>query len=247
MSDVRVHRDPEDVAAAVADAFLDLVQDPPPGPMWEVALTGGSIARLIHREIASRALSRDVAWDRVRFWFGDERFVAADSPDRNVEQAREDLLDHLDDLPSSHVMAIGSADDHPDVHAAADAYAATVRSEGTGAFGLVMLGLGPDGHVASLFPGHDSLEVGGRIAVGETASPKPPPERVSLTFDALNRSERVWFVVGGADKADAVRRTLADHGSVAETPARGIGAPAPGVPHGPEITWWIDESAAADI
>jgi len=247
MNDVRVHPSPEDVAAAVADAFLDLVEQAPSGPVWEVALTGGSIARLIHREIASRALARDVDWERVRFWFGDERFVAGDSPDRNVGQAREDLLDHLDDLPATHVMPIGSTDDFPDVQAAADAYSATMRSEGTGLFGLVMLGLGPDGHVASLFPGHDSLEVDDQIALAETASPKPPPERVSLTFGALNRSERVWFVVGGADKADAVRRALAEHGSVAETPARGIGAPAPGVPDGPEITWWIDDPAASDI
>jgi 6-phosphogluconolactonase len=98
-----------------------------------------------------------------------------------------------------------------------------------------MLGMGPDGHVASLFPGDPHLQDHDHIAVAVTDSPKPPPERVSLTFDALNRSRAVWFLVTGAEKADAVRRAWAFEGSVEETPARGI--------VGPSVTWFVDEAA----
>ena len=94
---------------------------------------------------------------------------------------------------------------HPDLDAAAAAYADLVRSAGTGAFDLVLLGMGPDGHVASLFPGFPQLDVVDQIAVPVTGSPKPPPERISLTFAALNRTAEVWFLVSGEGKADAVR------------------------------------------
>ncbi len=112
-----------------------------------------------------------------------------------------------------------------------------VRSEGSGAFDLVMLGMGPDGHVASLFPGHPQLDVTDRIAVPVTDSPKPPPERISLTFPALNRTHEVWFLVSGDGKADAVARALAPEGSVHATPARGITVE--------ETTWFLDTPAAS--
>ena len=126
---------------------------------------------------------------------------------------------------------------HPDVEAAAAAYDQLVRTHGAGDFDLVLLGLGPDGHVASLFPGFPQLDVDDRIAVAVTGSPKPPPERISLTFTALNRTREVWFLVSGEGKADAVARALADEGSVHETPARGITAA--------NRTWWLDQPAAS--
>ena len=108
-----------------------------------------------------------------------------------------------------------------DVDAAAAAYSATMREDGAGEFDVVMLGLGPDGHVASLFPGHPALDVDDRIAVGVTNSPKPPPERVSLTYGALNRARSVWFLVSGEQKAPAVAAALAPEGDLHEIPARG--------------------------
>ncbi len=124
--------------------------------------------------------------------------------------------------------------------AAAASYAAEVREHGTGAFDVVMLGVGPDGHVASLFPGFPQLDVDDAIAVGVTGSPKPPPERISLTFGALNRAKQVWFVVSGDGKADAVARALAADGDVHDTPARGV--------HGLDQTiWFLDEDAASGL
>ncbi len=102
-----------------------------------------------------------------------------------------------------------------------------------------MLGIGPDGHCASLFPGHPALDATDAIAVAVHDSPKPPPDRVSLTFEAMERCRAVWFIVSGDGKAEAVARALADDGSVSETPARGV--------HGDETVWWLDADAASAL
>lgn len=258
--EIKVLPDAAALADAVAAAFLAQVSEPPPpfddGPgIHEVALTGGSIAEQVHQAIATRAPQAACDWGTVRFWWGDERFVAADSDQRNVRQARTDLLDTLmalpeHPLPADHIMAVPAEGAVPDVEAAAGSYASLVRREGTGAFALTMLGLGPDGHIASLFPGHPGLETTEAITVAVSDSPKPPPARVSLSLEALNRSRAVWFLVSGADKAKAVARSVAaqrgEGGTLAATPAYGIGHPdhlAPGAA-APEITWWLDADSA---
>lgn len=241
--ELKVLADPAEVAAAAAERFLQRVEAAQArGEEPHVALTGGSIAHALHQQIALRAPAHDVDWSRVVFWWGDERFVAPDSPDRNALDARQVFLDVVG---ATQVHEVPSTAGAPDVEAAASAYGELVRSAGAGEFDLVMLGMGPDGHVASLFPGFGQLDVDDRVAVPVTGSPKPPPERVSLTFPALNRTRAVWFLVTGSGKADAVRRALADDGDVHETPARGI-RPAP--QHGPgETTWFLDLPAAADL
>lgn len=248
--EIRIHGDAEELSTAVAAAFVALLQQPPApgdhGPaVHEVALTGGSIARAIHRTVAGLAPTAGVDWSRVQLWWGDERFVPSSSDDRNALQTEQDLLHVLRSLPSGalpddNVMVVPASDEVSDAEAAADAYSELVRSRGTGGFDLVMLGVGPDGHVASLFPRHPAAAVPDRIAVAVHDSPKPPPERVSLTFEALDRAERVWFVVAGTDKAEAVARALADEGSVTETPARGVRGRS-------ETVWWLDREAAAAL
>ncbi len=176
---------------------------------------------------------------RVDFWWGDERYVPADSSDRNDRSAGLDLLDVVLVDPA-RVHAMPAADEaHPDLEAAAAEYDHLVRTREPGDFDLVLLGVGPDGHVASLFPGFPQLDVDDRIAVAVTDSPKPPPDRISLTFTALNQAGEVWFLVSGEGKADAVARALAPEGSVHETPARGITAP--------NRTWWLDQAAAGSL
>jgi 6-phosphogluconolactonase len=233
--------DPAQVAASVAERFLQrIVAAQGRGEEPHVALTGGSIAEALHRQIALQAPAYAVNWSRVVFWWGDERFVAPDSADRNALDARAAFLDVVG---ATQVHEIPSTADASDVDAAAAAYADLVRASGGGDFDLVMLGMGPDGHVASLFPGFPQLDVDDRIAVPVTGSPKPPPERVSLTFPALNRTRAVWFLVTGDGKADAVRRALADEGDVHQTPARGV-RPAPSSGTG-ETTWFLDDAAAS--
>ena len=212
------------------------------GRVPSITLTGGTIAEEIYRAVAdleSEPNGRSVDWMLVDFWWGDERYVTADSSDRNDRAAGLDLLDVLMADPD-RVHAMPAADEaHADVEAAAAAYDRLVRARAPGDFDLVLLGVGPDGHVASLFPGFPQLDVDDRIAVAVTDSPKPPPERISLTFTALNQAREVWFLVSGEGKADAVARALADDGSVHETPARGITVE--------NRTWWLDEAAAGSL
>ncbi len=232
--DVVVLADPAAVADEVAARFLErMAAAQQRGETPQVALTGGTIANAIHHEIARRAAQHDIDWTNIVFWWGDERFVAPGSDDRNAKAAREAFLDNVG---ATQIHEIPSTNDAPSASEAAEIYGNDLRANGRGDFDLVMLGMGPDGHVASLFPGYPQLEVDDTIAVPVTDSPKPPPERVSLTFPALNRSKAVWFLVTGAEKADATARAWAFEGSVAETPARGI--------QGPSVTWYVDEAAA---
>src|SRR5262249_9390505 len=134
-----------------------------------------------------------------------------------------------------------STADADSVDSAAAAYAETVRSAGRGTFDLLMLGVGPDGHIASLFPGFPQLDIRDAMAAGVTGSPKPPPERVTLTFPALALSGAVWFVVSGADKAEAVGRALA-------APPPGVHEiPATGVRGQVETIWFLDRAAASQV
>jgi 6-phosphogluconolactonase len=132
-----------------------------------------------------------------------------------------------------------STADAADVVSGAAAYAAELREHGSGDFDVVMLGIGPDGHIASLFPGFPQLDVTDRIAVGVTGSPKPPPERISLTFPALNRAHSVWFLVSGDGKAGAVAQALggADPHDI----------PAAGVTGHDETIWFLDRAAASHL
>jgi 6-phosphogluconolactonase len=236
MRDVSIYADAEALAEAVATRLLQRVSTAQAeGRVPHLALTGGEVAHLVHQAIAARASEHVVDWTRVVFWFGDERFVPAGSSDRNALQARQDFLDVVG---ATQVHEIPSTDDAPSASEAASTYAATMRAEGAAEFDLVMLGMGPDGHVASLFPGLPQLE-SEDVTVPVTGPPKPPPERVSLTFGALNRARSVWFLVTGDAKADAVQKALADDGDLHDTPARGIRVP--------DTTWFLDTAAAGRL
>lgn len=234
------HDDAESLAADIASRLLARLEEAQDrGEVPHVGLTGGSIADAVHREVARRAADSSLDWSRVVFWWGDERFVETGSPERNARQARSALLDHVPVDPA-HVHEVPGSDRVPSVEDAAAAYAETVRAEGAGEFTVLMLGVGPDGHVASLFPGHPATLQGEAVTVAVHDSPKPPPERVSLTMEALGRSRAVWFLVSGAEKADAVARALAPEGSTSQTPARGV--------LGREETLWLlDDAAAAGL
>ncbi len=237
MTTVEVFEDSATLAAFVAERFVSkLAEVQASGRVPSVALTGGTIADEIYRAVAARD-SSGVDWKQVDFYWGDERYVPADSSDRNDRAVGLDLLDLVVADPA-RVHAMPASDEaHEDIEDAAAAYEQLVRSTGSGEFDLVLLGLGPDGHVASLFPGFPQLDVDDRIAVAVTGSPKPPPERISLTFPALNRTREVWFLVSGDGKADAVARSLATEGTVHATPARGITVP--------DTTWFLDTDAAS--
>ena len=235
---VEVQPDAAALATAVAGELLSRLADAQSaGHEPQIALTGGRIAEAVHHELARLSPGSEVDWGRVVVWWGDERFVARDSTDRNAKGARDAFLGPVG---ATQVHEVPSTDDADDVDAAAAAYSVTMREDGAGEFDVVMLGLGPDGHVASLFPGHPALDVDDRIAVGVTNSPKPPPERVSLTYGALNRARSVWFLVSGEQKAPAVAAALAPEGDLHDIPARGVtGAE--------ETIWFLDQASAARL
>ncbi|MBA2952868.1 6-phosphogluconolactonase [Nocardioides sp. MAH-18] len=234
---IEVHDDSAALATTVAGELLHRLADAQAaGHVPQIAVTGGTIAEDIHEEIARLSPESGVDWTKVVVWFGDERFVAPDSPDRNSRHTRAAFLDAVG---ATQVHEMPSTADAEDVDAGATAYAATLREHGGGEFDIVMLGVGPDGHIASLFPGFPQLDVDDAIAVGVTGSPKPPPERITLTFSALNRARSVWFLVSGSGKAAAVAAALGG-ADVHEIPAAGVAGRE-------ETTWFLDREAASAL
>jgi 6-phosphogluconolactonase len=229
-----------DEVAASLIAFLAEVQSR--GRVPAVALTGGTIAGRVHAAVAGSPYASRVEWGRVELWFGDERYVPAGDPERNALQVRKALLDHVDVDPALVHEMPASDGGHASLTEAAAGYAAEVRASNAGAFDLVMLGVGPDGHVASLFPGFPQLDADD-IAVAVTGSPKPPSERISLTLPALNRNREVWFLVSGAEKADAVARALATGDRAPDV----HDLPAVGVRGSERTVWFLDADAASAL
>lgn len=238
-AEVVVHDDAEALARSVATRLVEtLASVQEQGRIPSVALTGGSIAARMHAAVLDVEGRQDVDWSRVDFWFGDERYVPGADPDRNAVQARDAMLRHLPVDPGRVHEMPASDEGHLDVVAAAAAYGDEVRGHGGGLFDVVMLGVGPDGHVASLFPGSPGLDVDDAVTVAVEDAPKPPRTRISLTFAALNRAREVWFVVSGEEKAPAVSRSLRES-DVHATPAAGV--------RGLERTVWLLDRAAAGL
>jgi len=235
---VEVHEDAAELSTAVAGELLNRIADvQAAGGVPSICLTGGTIAESIHREVARLAPESGVDWGAVEFWFGDERFVAPDSPDRNAGQAKAAFLDEVG-VPAHRIHQMPSTAEVADIDTGAAAYAQELLAS-KGHFDVMMLGVGPDGHIASLFPGFPQLDAFDVLAVGVTGSPKPPPERISLTFQALRDSTSVWYLVSGDGKADAVASALGG-ADVHETPAAGV--------QGKEETiWFLDRGAASKL
>ena len=236
---VEVHADASVLATAVAGELLGRLADAQSGGgVPHIVLTGGSIAEAVHREVARLSPLSDVDWSRVGVWWGDERFVAPDDPERNAGQARVAFLDAVGVDPAN-VHEMPSTADAANVDEGAAAYSEEVRAQDAGEFDIVMLGIGPDGHVASLFPGRPELDVDDRIAVGVRDSPKPPPERISLTFPTLNRARSVWYLASGEGKAEAIARALGG--------AERHEIPATGVSGLEETIWFLDRSSSSAL
>ena len=152
-----------------------------------IVLTGGTIAAAAYERIDADSAD----WANVDFWFGDERFVPEGHADRNDQQARDAFLDRVG---ATRVHSVAGNDCALSAAEVADQYAATLPDE---PFDVVLLGMGPDGHVASLFPHHPQLHETDRDCIELFDSPKPPAVRISMTFPALNHAESVWFLVSG--------------------------------------------------
>ena len=236
--EVRASASRPELATAVAQALLTrLAEAQARGEVPQIGLTGGSIAEELHREVARLSPGSAVDWSRVVLWWGDERWLPAGDAERNEGQAHDAFITSVG-LDKVHVHAMPASDAGLSLAEAAEAYSAAMREHGAGFFEVLMLGIGPDGHVASLFPGHPAAAVRGAVAVPVEESPKPPPERVSLTFEAMDRSKAVWFAAAGADKAAAVAAALSGPAEIGSTEA--VACPAR-VPRGTVVTvFWLD-------
>ncbi len=209
-----------------------------------VSLTGGSMGSAVLAAVARHPRRDSVNWSNVHFWWSDERFVARADADRNELQARDALLDALE-IPAENIHAMTASDEGIDLDAAATRYAEELarfaQADGTPwpAFDVCFLGVGPDGHIASLFPDRPEILITDRAAVPVRDSPKPPPNRVTLTRPVINSSKRVWLVLAGSDKASALGLALAgaSYGSV----------PAAGAKGRKRTVFFVDHAAAAEV
>ncbi|WP_369379942.1 6-phosphogluconolactonase [Streptomyces sp. cg36] len=240
-----VHRDKELMAQAAAARLITKVVDAQAARgSASVVLTGGRNGNGLLAALASSPARDAIDWSRLDLWWGDERFLPEGDPERNVTQARAALLDAVPVDPRRvHAMPASDGPYGSDVDAAAAAYAeelaAAAGPEDHGdvpAFDVLMLGVGPDTHVASLFPELPGVREQERTVVGVHGAPKPPPVRVSLTLPAIRSAREVWLLAAGEDKARAAAIALSGAGEV-QAPAAGA--------YGRGRTLWLLDSAAA--
>ncbi|MGH3787155.1 MAG: 6-phosphogluconolactonase [Pseudonocardiaceae bacterium] len=246
--DVVVHPTEEALAAAAAARLVTRIVDiQNASGSASLVLTGGSIGIAVLRQLASAQPAAAVDWRRMDIYWGDERFLPSGHPDRNETQAREALLDHVDVDPA-RVHPMGASDglwgDDPD--AAARAYEDLLlrqrRPEDRGpapSFDICCLGVGEDGHVASVFPGSPAVYETERAVIGVRGSPKPPPTRITLILPAIRCSAEVWLIVSKSEKAAAVTMALRGAGEVR--------VPAAGAAGRRRTLWLLDRAAAAKL
>ncbi|MEC5149632.1 6-phosphogluconolactonase [Cryobacterium sp. GrIS_2_6] len=241
---VLVHADRAALAASVAARFIttavDLLHEE--GDI-HVVLTGGSVATEVLEAVNASAARDTVDWEHVNFWWGDERWLPYADPERNELQARNALLDHLD-IPAENIHPFASSDGPLDIDAAGTAYAEELEAasnDGTvlPRFDITFLGVGPDGHIASLFPHLPGIREDTASVLTVRNSPKPPADRLTLSRPALNSSRCIWLVLAGPDKASALGLALAG-ASRDEVPVAGI--------KGRHYTnFFVDREAAAEV
>ena len=213
-----------------------------------LALTAGSIMEQVWSALAASDAAQDLDWSAVDVFWGDERFVPADSPDRNDTPAERLLFGHPPFSTAARYPMPASDDEYGDnLDAAAAGYAqmlsAARRNDDTEAvpsFDVVLLGIGPDGHCCSLFPDHPSSSDLSAPVIPVRDSPKPPPLRLSLSFDGLNTAREIWVVASGAGKAEAAARALAPGADRTRVPSAGAEGRV-------RTLWLLDRDAAANL
>ena len=243
---VVVHSEPDVLAEAVAARLLIRLLDAQAARgVAGVVLTGGRVAAKVYQAVAASPARDAVDWSRVDVWWGDERFLPGGDPERNETQARAALLDAVPVDPARvRPMPPSDGPDGADPEAAAARYAAALAaaakpgSEVLPHFDLLLLGVGEDGHIASVFPEHPAVYETRPVAAVRGA-PKPPPIRLTLTPPAINTAEEVWLIATGTGKTDAVGMALSGAGPV-QVPAAGVSGVS-------RTLWLLDRAAAAHV
>ncbi|CAB4861877.1 MAG: 6-phosphogluconolactonase [Actinobacteria bacterium] len=227
--EVLLHPDAHALAlSAAAILTTRIVERQAAAGIARIVLTGGGIGTAV---LAAAALEpgRDaVDWSRVELWWGDERYLPDGDPERNDTSARAALLDHVD-IDPARVHSIEGPDRAASAEDSAEHYADHLRTHARPEdhgdlprFDVVLLGIGPDSHVASLFPEHPALHETDRLTAAVHGSPKPPLTRVTLTLPAINAASEVWILASGVEKATAVRLALDPAAGALQVPAAGV-------------------------
>jgi len=233
--------DADILASTVAARLVIKIIDAQAERGWAgVVLTGGRIAAKVLHSVRDLPAADAIDWSHVDLWWGDERFLPAGDPERNETQAREALLDRLPLDPARvHPMPASDGPDGDDAEAAAARYAEELRlgDADLPPFDVLMLGVGEDGHVASLFPEHPVLNETASTTAAVHNSPKPPPNRVTLTMPTIQSADEVWLIAAGPDKTDSVGRALGGDKLVPAAHATGRA----------KTYWLLDKAAAAKV
>lgn len=246
--DITVHSRPNVLAAAAAARLVTrLVDLQAAGNTPKVVLTGGGVGIATLEQIRAMVARDAVDWGRVEFYWGDERFLPPGDPERNETQARAALLDHVRVDPDKvFPMGADTGSGPGGADAAAEEYAALLarasRPEDHGpvpSFDIVLLGMGPEGHTASVFPHSPAVYETERAVVAVHGCPKPPPTRVSLTLPSIRRAAEVWIIATGEGKAAAVAMALGGAGEVAIPVAAAQGRR--------RTRWLLDRAAASKL
>jgi len=243
---VVVHQDKALLADAAGDRLAVAILDAQSTRgQADIVLTGGSMGSEILVSLGRSPARDTIDWRRLSIWWGDERFLPAGDAERNETQARKALLDAVPLDPAwVHPMPASDGPDGSDVDAAAARYAEELaasapRGHGVPEFDVLLLGVGPDAHVASLFPEHPALHERDAWTIGVRGAPKPPPVRISMTFPSLCAARNVWFLVAGPDKAGAVGLALSGAGRLQAPAAGAIGIRS--------TTWLLDREASTHV
>ena len=219
-------------AREVADAASAAVKD---RGRFCIGLSGGSTPRALYERLAKSPLRKGIPWARTLFFWGDERCVSPRSPRSNYRMARESLLAPLRIPPAQVFRMRGEIDPGRAAHLYRDVLAKQFGPGGP-VLDLILLGLGPDGHTASLFPETRALSEDRRAAVANRV-PALREWRLTLTYPAINAARRVLFLVSGAQKAEVVARILKKERGYRRLPAAGVRALS--------VVWMLDEEAGA--
>ncbi len=243
-AELRILEDGEELAREAADFAVWLGEQAiARHGRFQLALSGGSTPKALYGLLAGPALAKRLDWSRVFFFFGDERCVPPDHADSNFRMANETLLKPLK-IAQDRVFRMRGEDEPAQ---AARHYEDAIRKEfgvaepAWPSFDLIFLGLGDDGHTASLFPGTQALGEGERLVVPNQA-PQGTKQRLTFTAPLINHAQAVVFLISGAGKAPAVRAVLEDRAADPNTFPAKLVRPEQG-----RLIWFLDHAAAAEL
>jgi 6-phosphogluconolactonase len=242
---VRVLTDPPAVFAAAAVEFLQRARTSiQASGQFTVALSGGSTPRNLYSLLATQS---DFPWGQIRFFFSDERHVPPDSPDSNFRMAYESLFSRAP-IPQENIFRVPA--EIPDADLAAQSYEQTLRQffhlegkkedDALPRFDLILLGLGPDGHTASLFPGTAALHEDERLVAANWVE-QSKTWRITFTYPVLNNAAAILFIATGAEKQEALLQVLQGNPDPETYPAQGI------KPTNGSLIWLVDQAAAGPM